>query len=34
VLFDLVRSADETDQSLNEDVVMLNISFERGRLPG
>lgn len=34
LLVDLVRTSDEIEQEQNEDVVMLNISFQRGFLPG
>jgi hypothetical protein len=34
VLLDLVRAADEMDATQNDDVLMLNISVQRGALPG
>jgi transcriptional regulator with XRE-family HTH domain len=34
VLLDLVRTSDEIDNDHNDDVVMLNISIQRGSLPG
>ena len=34
VLLDLVRSSDEMDQDHNDEVLMLNVSLQRGQLPG
>jgi hypothetical protein len=34
VLFDLVRTADEIEQDHNHEVLMLNVSLQRGQLPG
>jgi hypothetical protein len=34
VLLDLVRASDEMDVNQNDDVLMLNISVQRGTLPG
>jgi hypothetical protein len=34
VLLDLVRASDEIDPDHNDDVLMLNISIQKGNLPG
>lgn len=34
LLSDLIRASDETDQSYNEEVLMLTLSLSRGSLPG
>jgi hypothetical protein len=34
VLFDLVRTSDEVEQDHNHEVLMLNVSLQRGQLPG
>jgi hypothetical protein len=33
-LLDLVRASDETKQTYNEDVLVVNINISRGKLPG
>ncbi len=33
-LFDILRAADETNQSYNEDVMMMNLTISQGKLPG
>jgi hypothetical protein len=34
LLLELVRASDETESSHNEDVLMLNLTLQKGRLPG
>jgi hypothetical protein len=34
VLLDLVRASDEIDSEYNDDILMLNISLQKGDLPG
>lgn len=33
-LFDILRAADETNQSYNEEVMMMNLTISQGKLPG